>query len=143
MSGRFLKRLQRSLVVLAALATVPAAPTQAQSLSCFGPKQFTVCRCISCTYVVACKLQVGLPASFILYDLCTGTNPGFVVMSSAPALTGLSSQSTSYGFGCGTASIVGACCGGTRTTTMDASIYTVMVPSGLNCGPAGTSGSGV
>lgn len=141
MSSWAKKQWQRVLVAAALLATIPVG-SHAQSLSCFTSKQFTVCRCTSCTYIVACKIQIGFPSVFAVYDICTGTNPGFVIMSAAPAVSGLSSQTASFGFGCGSASLVGPCCGGTRTTTLDASIYMVTTPSGVQCGAAGTSGTG-
>ncbi|MCC6231481.1 MAG: hypothetical protein IT580_02495 [Verrucomicrobiales bacterium] len=135
-------RWVRLIAALGALVVVPIS-SPAQSLSCFAAMERTVCKCTSCTYMVLCKFQLGVPSTYLGYDFCTGNNPGFVVMSAGPANSGRTSQSATYGIGCGTATLVGACCGGTRAAATDASVYTIMSPSGTVCGAAGTAGTGV
>jgi hypothetical protein len=123
-------------MLVAAFHSVSELRTQAQAMSCYNTRMAAVCFCPLCLYSVVCGLQVGAVPS-ISVSICDGTNPGFVVASCGPASQGLDSTTATTVYTCGTALLIGRCCGGARSTVLDLSWYSYCTPAGRPCGGNG------
>lgn len=134
--------VHRSGALLAAVLMAVMAPPPARAQSCQAAGYSAVCACSGCLYLVFCGVTFGWPPSFN-FSVCTGNNPGFLITTAVPGTSGLSTTRCGVDGGCGSATVVGSCCGGARATVPDPAQYSVCIPAGTACGPGVTTTVGI